>query len=302
MRTLLPGLLVSFSLLLAGSAHAESTADADAVRFARWIHGGLLDPDAPIEQRKAIVGELEALTKDDSNPGLLYLLGSLYRQDPAHSTLPVAQDLDRARVLLSRAALHGKIPAMAKLSTIELQAGFGMEANVWAQLYYHYAKDQAKTDPRWPSGFAASILRNAIERFPQQDMEALNASVGAMVTKYDAQIRTGIRELSEADSADRFRDARPGKRVLLNSEDTRGHRYESGMAEYVVEFGADGSVKQLWTIDAWPNPQLAKVLRSIAQGYKVPPALAKEATGLIGVLPIAYDDGRNAIRDEPEKK
>ena len=301
MKEVFPAMIASLGLLFAGLGHAESSADADALRFARWIHGGLLDPDAPIEQRKAIVGELEALAEDDSDPGLLYLLGSLYRQDPAHSSSPVAQDLDRARVLLSRAALHGKIPAMAKLSTIELQAGFRFEANVWAQLYYHYAKDQAKADPRWSSGFAASILRNALDGFPEQEIKPLNASVDAMLTQYDAQIRQGLSKLSEAGSNDRFRDARPGKRVLLNAEDTRGRRLESGMSEYVVEFAADGSVKQLWTIDAWPNPRLARILRNITLGYRVAPEVANEAAGMLGVVPVAYIDGRYRIRDEAAK-
>ncbi|MEO7936831.1 MAG: hypothetical protein ABIR27_11285, partial [Dokdonella sp.] len=299
-----PALIASLGLLVAGVGHAESVTDAnaaaDARRFERWIHAGLLDPDAPMEQRKAIVAELEALAKDDSDPGLLYLLGSLYRQDPAHSSSPVAQDLNRARILLSRAALHGKIPAMAKLSTIELQAGFRFEANVWAQLYYHYAKDQAKADPRWTSGFAASILRNALDGFPEQEIKALNASVEAMLTQYDAQIRQGLSKISEAGSNDRFRDARPGKRVLLNAEDTRGRRLESGMSEYVVEFSADGSVKQLWTIDAWPNPRLARILRQITLGYRISSDVADEAAGMVAIVPVAYSDGRYKIRDEAE--
>ncbi|MEP6881420.1 MAG: hypothetical protein ABI866_05465 [Dokdonella sp.] len=303
MKRIFPVLIASLGLLIAGLGHAKNVADADAdaLRFARWIHAGLLDPDAPIAQRKAVVAELEALVKDDADPVLLYLLGSLYRQDPAHSSSPVAQDLDRARILLSRAGLHGVIPAMAKLSTIELQAGFRFEANVWAQLYYHYAQDQAKADPRWTSGFAASILHNALDGFPKNEIESLNASVGAMITQYDAQIREGLSKISAADTVDRFRDARPGQRVLLNSDDAQGRRLESGMSEYVVEFAADGGVKQLWTIDAWPNPRLARVLRSIALGYRVEPAVAKQAAGKLGVMPIAYDDLRYSIRDAAGK-
>ena len=300
-RNILPAAVVILGMLLANSGHAEGVAETQDARFARWIHAGLLDPETPIEQRKAIVGELDALAKDDSDPVFLYLLGSLYRQDPANSSSPVAQDLDRARILLSRAALHGVIPAMAKLSTIELQAGFRFEANVWAQLYYHYAKDQAKADPRWTSGFAASILHNALDGFPKDEREALNSSVGAMLAQYDAQIREGLSKLSVASAGDRFRDARPGQRVLLNSKDTRGRTLESGMSEYMVEFAADGTIKQLWTIDAWPNPRLARVLRTIALGYRVEPGVAKEIAGKIGMLPLAYEDGRYSIRDEAAK-
>ena len=301
MKCIVPVLIAIVGLFLAGPGHAAGDLDSDTEsRFARWIHAGLLDPDTPIEQRRAIAAELEVIARDDSDPGVLYLLGSLYRQDPTHSGSPLAQDLDRARELLSRAALHGVIPAMAKLSTIELQAGNRFEANVWAQLYYYYAKDQAKADPRWTAGFAASILRNALDGFPKQEGDALNASVGAMISQYDAQIREGLAKRSEP-GAKRFRDARPGKRVLLNSDDLSGRRLESGMAEYVLEFSDDGSVKQAWAIDAWPNPRLARVLRNIVIGYRVQPKVAMEAAGKLAIVPVAYDDGRYRIHDEAGK-
>jgi hypothetical protein len=296
MKDIIPVLTV-FLCLLAGSGHAAG-ADAEAeLRFARWIHGGLLDAAAPMEERRKLAAELEALAQDDAEPDMLYLLGSLYRQDPAHSSSPFAQDLDRARGLLSRAALHGKIPAMAKLSTIELQAGNKFDANVWAQLYFHYAKDQAQADPRWSSGFAASILHNALDGFPAADIDAVSASVGAMIGQYDKQIREGLAHQADARALDRFHDARPGKRLLLNAEDTRGRRLDSGMAEYVVEFAADGSVGEVWTIDAWPNPRLARILRNIALGYRVEPAVAGEVAGKLSVLPLSFEDGRYSVRD-----
>ncbi|MFZ1620883.1 hypothetical protein [Dokdonella sp.] len=126
---IVPVIIAVAALLLPGMAGAEDAAAMREARLARWMHAGLLDPEAPIEQRRAIVGELEAIAKDDSERNVLYLLGSLYRQNPADSSSPVAQDLDRARELLSRAALHGHLLAMAKLSTIELQPGNHFEAN-----------------------------------------------------------------------------------------------------------------------------------------------------------------------------
>ncbi len=289
------------SLLLPTLGHSERATDMNEARFSRWIHAGLLDPDIPTAQRRAIAGELEVVAKDDSDPVVLYLLGSLYRQDPERSISPLAQDLDRARELLSRAALHGIVPAMAKLSTIELQAGNRFDAYVWAQFYYHYANAQAQADPHWTTGFAASILHNALDGFPAADKESADESVGAMVQQYDTQIRQGLAKIAEWRSDDRFRDARPGKRVLMNSEDLSGRRLESGMAEYVIEFAADGSVGKLWTIDAWPNPRLARILRNIALGYRVEPAVAKEAAGRVTMLPLSYEDGRYSVRDEAVK-
>ena len=300
-RILFPAVIAIVGLLLSGMARADDAADLRETRFARWMHAGLLDPEAPIEQRRAIVGELEAIAKDDTQPGILYLLGSLYRQDPAHSNSRVEQDLNRARELLSRAALRGKIPAMAKLSTIELQSGNRFEANVWAQLYYHYAKDLATVDPRWTDGFAASILRHAQDGFPKEDIEALSSTVGSMITQYDAQIRLGLKKLVESESGSRFRDARPGTRVLMNPETSKGRNLEAGISEYVLEFAADGSVKQAWAIDAWPNSRLARILHKIALGYRVEPGVAQEASGMLAVLHVILDDRRYKIHDEAAK-
>ena len=48
MKRIFPALIASLGLLVAGHAHANHSADEDALRFARWIHAGLLDPDAPM--------------------------------------------------------------------------------------------------------------------------------------------------------------------------------------------------------------------------------------------------------------
>ncbi len=292
-------LLIAILAWVVAAGIAKANDAADQQRFADWIHGGLLDPNAPLDERREIAAEIEVLTRDNTDPDLLYLLGSLYHQDPDHSSSPLPQNIDRARELLSRAALHGKVPAMAKLSTIELQAGNRFEANVWAQLFYHYAKEQAKVDPRWSEGLAASILRNALVGFPKSEVDALNESVGAMIAQYDAQIRQGLGAIAGVAANNRFKDARRGNRVLLNSTDALGRTYESGVAEYVIEFAADGTLKQLWSLDAWPNPKLAKVLRNLALGFRIDAKLANEADGVMGILPLEFVDGRYSIRNQP---
>lgn len=299
MRFVFLALVCIVALLLPGFGRAETVAEKKETQFSRWIHAGLLDPGVPIEQRRAIVRELEAIAKDDSKPDVLYLLGSLYRQDPAHSSSPLEQDLNRARELLSRAALNGRILAMAKLSTLELQADNRFEANVWAQLYYHYAKDLAKTEPHG-DGFAAFILRNAQDGFPNKDIERLGSTVGSMINQYDAQIRLGLKKLVESDSGNRFRDARAGKHLVVNPETTKGRRPEPGISEYVLEFAADGSAKQAWAIDAWPNSRLARILRKIALGYRVEPGVAQEASGTLAVLHVMVDAGRYRMREEQQ--
>lgn len=300
MRIAFLALVSIANLLLPAFSHAEPSAETKGERFARWIHAGLLDPKAPIEQRRVVVGEIEALAKDDSDPGVLYLLGSLYRQDSANSGSPLAQDPDRARELLSRAALHGYILAMAKLSTIELQAGNRFEANVWAQLYNHYALDKDDANSFRQANFVAVIMQKALDGFPKGKYDALNSAVGNMIAQYDVQIRRRHDESRGAASVDPLEDPRLANGWFTPPK-SKGRRLESGMAEFVIELGTDGHVIQLWVLDAWPNPQMARFLRQKALSFRVRPDDTAHAKSTIHRLPITFDDGRYSMREEPKK-
>lgn len=297
MRIIFPAVVAIIGLLLASSGNAETAAEMKEARFARWIHAGLLDPQAPIEQRRAIVGELETLASDDSDPDVLYLLGSLYRQDPAHSSSPLEQNLDRARELLARAALHGKIIAMAKLSTIELKAGNRFEANVWAQLYFHYEMNEAQSGLLLKEGLTAVILHRALDGFPEQEMDALNTAVGGMIDQYDGQISKGQEALMASAPVNRFTDMKMGEGMRTTGY-KNGRLIESGMSEYVVELGANGRVTQLWVLDAWPDYRLAKDMRKIALSLKVTADNDEKILGRVMILPINYDNLRYKLRGQ----
>lgn len=299
-RILFPVVIAIVGLLLSGMARSDDDAAVREARFASWMHAGLLDPEAPIEQRRAMVGELEAIAKDDSDPGVLYLLGSLYRQDPADSSSPVAQDLDRARELLSRAALRGKTLAMAKLSTIELQAGNYFEANTWAQLYCHYVLDRDSKEFAMHGNFAAMILSKAIEKFPEGKMDALESTVGAMIAKFDNQIRNPKVERSDPADPEQFTDPKLGAGVPIRPFH-KGRRIESGMAEYVIELGANGKARKVWVLDSWPDPRLSEIMYKNVLGFRVKAKHPASTGGKIVVLPVNFDTRRYSMRAQSGK-
>jgi hypothetical protein len=285
--------VVLLVISLVSSEIALATSDEDASSaITKLILAGFLDPKVPPEQRRALAVELEEVARRDHDPYLLYFFGSLYRQGSDNPGSPLPKDMDRAREYLSRAALSGNIPAMAKLSTMELQAKNRFEANVWAQLHFYYAKEQAKADPRWSESFAASILRNAQDGFPKGEAKALNASVGAMIERYGVAIREGLGRVTEARAKNPLRDARPGQRTLVSSPSLTDRAPASGMAEYYVTFAADGSVRDLWRLDSWPSSKLAHLLRPIAMGFRVEPVAAFEAGDDVALLPVEFGDRR----------
>jgi hypothetical protein len=91
--------------------------------------------------------------------------------------------------------------AMAKLSMIELKAGNAFDANVWAQIYGHYELDGNGVGSPMSSNFVAMIVLKAFNGLPKDKYEALDAAVGTMFTRYDAQIRKGMKAMADNSSA-----------------------------------------------------------------------------------------------------
>ncbi|MBN8481916.1 MAG: hypothetical protein J0L88_10055 [Xanthomonadales bacterium] len=253
----------------------------------------LLDTDVDVATRRALFAQLERAVASDPAPALLYSLGSLYRRGDDAREPAFVKDTDKARELLSRAALGGALLAMAKMSVLELAAGNRFEANVWAQVYYHYRKDALESSRRGSDSFAASLIANAQKRFDRKRLPELNESVGRMIAQYDAQIRAGIartaRELDESGLL-----PRPSGRGVL--PELKGKTPEAGIAEYYVGFDAGGDVDRVWLLDAWPDASLARVLRPIAKGYRVDGAPGVDLSRKFAVLPIEFSDLRHRIR------
>ena len=283
------GLIVALLALGVGTAvGAESSVEDEARALVR-----VLDPDVDAATRSAVFAQLESAAVADPEPQRLYVLGSLYRRGDSARESAFPKNPDKAREYLSRAALAGMLPAMAKMSVLELDAGNRFEANVWAQLYYHYWKEVPRANGRWSDGFAASLIAKAQYRFDEKDMPALNDSIGLMIKNHDAKIRAGIEARETAQREAALQPTRNDARTLPASEGRRPH---AGVAEFYIGFDARGEVQHLWLLDAWPDPALARVLRPIAMSYRVDTAGVAKDPDAIALLPIEYNDLRNRVR------
>lgn len=288
------------SVVIAGWMIASTlfTSAAQAIEGSLADLGGqratlrLLEPEVDIGTRRTILAALETAVADDPDPVRLYALGSLYRRGDAAPEPAFGKDLDKAREYLSRAALAGHLQAMAKMSVLEIEAKNRFEANVWAQLYFHYLKDRSPNDREYSDSFAASIIAAAKNGLPDSELPALNDSVGLMVRQYDAKIRAGRERLTMATLSSPLREARPRSRQL---QSTQG-RPQSGVAEFYVAFNAKGEVDRVWLLDAWPDAKLARTLRPIAMGYEVSPLAVAQSAGAIALMPIVYGDQRVRVR------
>jgi len=299
-------ILVAVSLALVAVARAASAAgeggDSERDVVGEAVRGGLLDPAAPLEKRMAYVAEMETIVQRVKDPFLLYVLGSLYRQGEDSPAVPVTKDLDRAREYLSRAALSGSVLAMAKLSAIESQAKNRFEANVWAQLHFHYGKELARLDRRIPESFAASVLGAAQDGFADSQRAALNDSVGMMISTHDAAIMKGVQALADRQASNPLRTARGERCTLMDlqkiSRGKGGKPASFAMAEFYLSFSSDGSVDHVWALDGWPDAAFARAVRPCAMAYRVEPAAALEAGDQLAMLPVQYSDQRHRIRQD----
>ncbi len=279
------------STLILSIAEADERSDAD--RVAERATMQLFEPEVDVATRREVFAELEARSVLDPDPSGLYQLGSLYRRGDTARERAFEKDLDKAREYLSRAALAGVLRAMAKLSVLELEARNTFEANVWAQLYHHYAKDAVRRPERLSDGFAASLIANAQRKLDDSQIDALNDSVGLMIGNYDAKIRAGMARMALEHERSPLQPTHSGPRTLLNGPPRTP---DAGVAEFLAAFDVNGEVEKLWVLDAWPDPSLARVLRHIAMGYRVEAAGAAQAPGQIALLPIEFNDLRHQIR------
>ena len=292
MRAIATGVL---GVILGFAAPVPGLAEEDRQSVARDQRAmmDLFDVEADVETRRALLAKLENEALADPDPQRLYLLGTLYRRGDNARQPAYAPNLDKAREYLSRAALAGMLSAMAKMSVLELDAGNRFEANVWAQLHYHYWKDAPLVRDRWSDGFSASLIARAKRGFDDADIPALNDSVGLMINNYDAKIRAGMERQGAIQVASTLQPTRSDRRVL---PDMPAKRPTSGVAEYYVAFDAKGEVDRLWLLDAWPDPALARVLRPIAMSYRVKAEPGSDPRGELALLPIEYNDLKFQIR------
>lgn len=251
------------------------------------IYGRLLNPDTPLQERQAIFVDLEAKAQEGDQKAM-YVVGSLYRIGDALPASPVARDMAKARLYLSNAATHGEILAMAKMAEIEVASMNPMEAMTWAQIYGHYALLQPEAY-RPSDGYLGELVDRASRGIGKAQLQDVVDHLNAFITAYDSAVKSGAERRSSV-SADMAATDVPKKSITFSSSD---YWPPAGFADFLVSFAPDGTVKDVWLLDATPDTKLGNLLRSSMKGYRVGAAPASESGSLrYGFIPSIFDDGK----------
>lgn len=233
---------------------------------------GMLDTSRPLTERLQQFNQLVAL----ANSGQVLaqdLAGTLYWRGSAIAGSPVAANLDRARVLLANASVHGDVLAMAKLGELELGAGRTTQAMIWAQMYARYIDPLAPERSRRGRGaaYASSLIQRIAAAGGNID-DTTSADVAAMVQRFDKSIRRGIDALNA--------ERRHGRTFLTRypmGRDTTDVANINGVVEFMVGFDAKGNRVGTWFLDAFPDATLRKPLRDYLKNIQA--NVAGDASG-----------------------
>lgn len=247
----------------------------------------VLDPGAPVAERRRILARFE---KHAASAGQreLYILGSLYQMGDRAPGALVKQDLDKAGLYLSNAAVNGSILAMAKMAEIELAKHEYPAAMIWAQIFAHYAA--VMIGNKHAQGYAAELVHRVIEKLGQSGVADAMPAVSLFIEQHDAQIRAGAGSGHAGDPSRRASKTRP---YLTPAGRFMPH---SGIADFLIAFKSDGSVAYVWVLDAVPDSRLGIDLRAAAAGMKIAPETGVSSDAMrYRWMPVILDDGRYKV-------
>jgi len=268
-RALRCGIALWMPLVMASSG-VEAVGDNPPNAQSASMHHGMSDGDwaalfdekTPLADRQRTLAAIEQ-SPDTQDPQTLYMLGSIYHMGKHAPGSPAQEDPRKAILYLSNAAIRGSVLAMAKMAEIKLAAGQYREAMNWAEIYGHYAPiAQKKSDIQ--DSYAAELLYRAKQGLDDSAMDGIMKDIRSFVFAYDSTIRAGI-----ADD-DRLVHLKPHSRgryfqPAINHE----RQVNSGMADYLLTFGADGSVIKAQLVDAEPLPDTGTDLLHSAEQMTV---------------------------------
>ena len=268
------------SILFALAAFAFAT-PARAARPAGHLAelAQFLDRSTPAPRRQEIFGAWrDAALAGDTDAQ--YVVGTIFRRGDSADPPLVARDADQARRYLSTAAGHGRLLAMAKMAELELAEDHPLEAMIWAQLYGVYRgwvrnenpTDYGEHNEREPTLYFEDLLGRVSERMRQklgsvQEQEVLQ-QLNAFTAAHDKDVRA---DLWRDGIAPRWAGAgvkfkpRSGSRGLAVP-------LRQMASEWVLEFGADGSLLKAEAFDALPNFVKASSHHSLASLSEMTPS------------------------------
>jgi hypothetical protein len=230
---------------------------------AQWVT--LFDQSKPLADRQGILANLEQSPGLKDDPEDLYRLGSLYHMGQHAPGSPVQEDPVKASLYLGNAAIHGSTLAMAKMAELKLAVGQYREAMNWAQIYSHYASLSPESQGTATENYAAELVDRIKDKVEQSVMSSVMADVNSFVALHDADIRQGMAK----EQAREHHTPKTPKHYYVGSLGSRSS--DSGIADYMLVFNADGTLANMLLIDAVPRPNIGTTMRSYAASMTLKP-------------------------------
>lgn len=230
---------------------------------ASWVT--LFDQSKPLADRQRMLADLEQSPNLKDDPEDLYRLGSLYHMGEHAPGSPVQEDSVKATLYLGNAALHGSALAMAKMAELKLAAGQYREAMNWAQIYSHYALLSPKNQGTATENYAAELVDRIKDKAEQSAMPSIMADVNGFVALHDADIRLGM----ATEQAREHHTPSTPRHYYIGPLGRRAE--DSGIADYMLIFNADGTVANTLLIDAVPRPNVGTTMRAYAASMTLKP-------------------------------
>ncbi len=238
-----------------------------------------LDRSTPAPRRQEIFAAWrEAALAGDTDAQ--YVVGTIFRRGDTADPPLVPRDADQARRHLSTAAGRGRLLAMAKMAELELAEDRPFEAMIWTQVYGVYrgwvrnenATDYGEHNEREPTLYFEDLLGRVSERMRQKlgglkEQEVLQ-QLNVFVAAHDKDIRA---DLWRDGIAPRWAGA--GVKFKPRSG-SRGFAVplRQMASEWLLEFGADGSLRSAQAFDALPSFVKASSHHSLASLSEMPAA------------------------------
>lgn len=230
----------------------------------------LFDPAASKDARGSQVVALEREAERGSSAAR-YVLGLLHLRGLPQVPEGMLRDVAKAESLLARAAVSGRMEALAAMTEVALAKNDDREAAAWAQLSGYYAR---KARGRVAPGLELYSMRNigAVRRFlgSKNGARLSIEYMGGLIERHDASIQRGIDAGPEIDHVVCGADS-PARLVPEASfyfDEHRARKVEerkrrrAAFADYSVgsdlmvallEVSGDGSVRQTYSL-RWLGP------------------------------------------------
>lgn len=220
----------------------------------------VLDTNVPLTERESQFADIQKQA-DAGDTTSQYFVGSLYRIGEKLPGSPVKKDLDKARLYLSNAAIHGHLYAMAKMSEISLEIGEYQSAMDWAQIYAYYIKALNNTPVN--KDYIAELVTRIGKKWDKNHTQEAVDDLNSFVSAHNTDVRAGLAVNAQI-------------RILAREPflgvSNRFMKPVSGFADYLVSLKQDGTVESIWLLDGTPTVSLGYSLKPIIAKIKVQPS------------------------------